>query len=116
MNIYDEDGNFTAAHRREIARRLDQAIRLSRKTRAAVAGELGVSRAAVTQYCDTGSIALDKLARFCQFTKASMDYIVFGETPDIEASVMPAILAALEKRREGVLATEDQSKTRGRKT
>lgn len=95
--MFDEDGKFTPAHRQQIAKRMDQTIRLAKLTKSAVAERMGVSRAAVTQYCQTGEIALDRLAKFCQVTKASMDYIVTGSAPDMEAALLPMVSDLVER-------------------
>lgn len=103
MATYNEDGSFTAAHLRAMGKRLDQSIRLAKTTKAQVAAELGLSRAALTQYCNGDSTpTLSNMARICKLIKAPMDYIVHGEDTELVNSVRPifeSMLQELEKRR-----------------
>ena len=95
----NDDGDFSAEQKSAIGKRMDQSIRMAKLTKSYVASELGVSRAAVTQYCQGSGIALPRLAAFCQITRASMDYIVFGTHPELESSLAPMIDEIIQKRR-----------------
>lgn len=86
--MYTDDGKFTEEHKLAMAKRMRQALQLSGLTQSAVAGRIGVSRAAMSQFCSKGGISIETLAKFCQVTKGSMDYMVFGTAPDMEASLV----------------------------
>lgn len=97
--MYDEDGNFTEAHLREMGKRMDQSIRMARKNKSQVATEIGVSRAAMTQYCSGQSTpSLQNMARFCREVKIPMDYIVFGTTPELEEQMLPVLQEMIASR------------------
>lgn len=98
--MFDEDGNFTADHAREMGKRMDQAIRLAKTTKAKVALEMEISRAAMTQYCSGATVpTLANMARFCQIVKTPMDYIVTGTTEDLESQVIPVLQEFLDSRK-----------------
>lgn len=83
-----DEGRFSPEQLAAIGKRMGQAIRMSRKNQSQVAGQIEVSRSAMNQYCSgKTSIQLHKLAAFCEVTKASMDYIVFGAPAELEASI-----------------------------
>lgn len=96
--MYNPDGSFTESHLRMIGKRMDQAVRLSKQTKAEVAGILGISRAAMTQYCKGESTpTLSNMARFCKATRATMDYIVFGVDPEFRDNIMPMLEGVIEE-------------------
>ncbi len=91
--MYTEDEKaFSARHLQAMGKRMEQAVRMSKQNKSQVAGKMGVSRAAMTQYCKGETTpTLVSLARFCQATKSPMDYIVFGTTPELESSLIPML-------------------------
>ena len=100
----DDSDKFTEVHLVEMGRRMDQAIRLAKKNKSEVAGIMGISRAAMTQYCNGESTpSLPNMTKFCLAVKASMDYIVTGTTPDLDEQ-LPLILGDVIARRKKVKA------------
>lgn len=98
--MFDEDGNFTAKHLQDMGNRMAASIALSKQSKAAVAAAMGVSRAAMTQYCDGLSTpSLQRMTMFCKLVKTPIDYIVTGTTPETEDFVVPFIRDMIDQRR-----------------
>lgn len=79
--------------KRQMGRRLFSEIERAKTTKAALAQEIGCTRATLTYACQEGKISVELLTEVCRRIGASMDFVVFGRHPTAD----PEFLALLDK-------------------
>jgi transcriptional regulator with XRE-family HTH domain len=84
---------LNGVRKQQMGQRLEAEIRRAKTTKAALAAQIGCSRATLTYACKQGIISVELLAEVCKRIGASLDYVVFGKYPTAD----PEFLALLDR-------------------
>lgn len=86
----------------DITRRMKEAIRTTGLTQAEIARRMGISRGLLHAIIRNGSTSLEVMAKFCEVTNFSMDYIVRGVFPPADLEWARAFRRYISGEREAL--------------